>query len=127
MKTCNNNQRVSRLSMYADTDTPIYQMKRLRTPERYSYKPFHTHNKLYECFYIKFRGVTHVVIFACNYPLSVYMNCNSFCGSMNSELQTRLLVCHCRVCIICLSCFFNFWHYYPYILQHFNEMFFTLV
>ena len=29
----------------ADTDTPIYQMKRLITPERYSYKPFQTYNK----------------------------------------------------------------------------------
>ena len=27
--------------------------------------------------YILFRGVTHVVIVACNYPLSAYMNCNS--------------------------------------------------
>ena len=38
-----------------------------------------------------------------------------------------LLVCHCCVCIICLSCFFKFWHYHLYILQNFNEMFFTLV
>ena len=27
--------------------------------------------------YILFHGVTHVVIVACNYPLSAYMNCNS--------------------------------------------------
>ena len=27
--------------------------------------------------YILFRGVTHVVIVTCNYPLSVYTNCNS--------------------------------------------------
>ena len=26
-----------------------------------------------------------------------------------------------------VSCFFNFWHYHPHILQHFNEIFFTLV
>ena len=32
-----------------DMDTPINQMKRLRTPECYIYKPFQTH-KLYECF-----------------------------------------------------------------------------
>ena len=34
----------------ADTDTPIFEMKRIRTPEHYSHKPFQTHNKLYECF-----------------------------------------------------------------------------
>ena len=34
----------------ADTDMPIFEMKRLRTPERYSHKPFQTHDKLYECF-----------------------------------------------------------------------------
>ena len=33
----------------ANTHTPIYQMKQLRTPERYSHKPFQTHNKFYEC------------------------------------------------------------------------------
>ena len=40
-----------------------------------------------------FCGVTHVVIVACNYPLSAYMNCDSFCGSMNSELPTILQSC----------------------------------
>ena len=34
----------------ADTDTPIFEMKRIRTPERQGHKPFQTHNKLYECF-----------------------------------------------------------------------------
>ena len=28
---------------------------------------------------------------------------------------------------IYILCFSDLWHFYPYILQHFNEMFFTLV
>ena len=31
----------------ADTDTPIYQMKRLVTPEHYSYTPFQTYKKCF--------------------------------------------------------------------------------
>ena len=38
--------------------------------------------------YIIFRRVTHVVIVACNYPSSAYMNVIHLCGSMNSELRT---------------------------------------
>ena len=37
-----------------DTDTPINQEKRLKIPERYSYKPFQTHNRVYECFYTRY-------------------------------------------------------------------------
>ena len=67
-------------------------------------------------------GVTHIVIIACNYPLSTYMNCNSSCGSINSELPTIIL---CYVVITILFLYFQ--HYHPYILQHFNETFFTFL
>ena len=70
-----------------------------------------------------FHGVTHVVIVACNYPLCAYMNCNfaSFpayicCASSHQLFTTPLGLLQ--------TCSFNFWHYHPYILQHFNEMFF---
>ena len=36
-------------------------------------------------------------------------------------------VVHYAPLMLLQSRFLNFWHYHPYILQHFNEMFFTLV
>ena len=44
----------------ADTDTPIYQMKRLITPERYSYKPFQTYNKALRVFLYHIRPSKYV-------------------------------------------------------------------
>ena len=77
-----------------------------------------------------------------------------FCGSVNSELRTAMLllciavhkyiistwffiisrivhgyiilVVHCAPLWSLQSCFLNFWHYHPYILEHFNEMFLHL-
>ena len=44
----------------ADTDTPIYQMKRLITPECYSYKPFQTYNKALRVFLYHIRPSKYV-------------------------------------------------------------------
>ena len=44
----------------ADTDTPIYQMKRLIAPERYSYKPFQTYNKALRVFLYHIRPSKYV-------------------------------------------------------------------
>ena len=42
-------------------------------------------------------------------------------------MVVSLSVVHCAPLQSLQSCFLGFWHYHPYILQHFNEMFFTLV
>ena len=44
----------------ANTDTPIYQMKRLIAPERYSYKPFQTYNKALRVFLYHIRPSKYV-------------------------------------------------------------------
>ena len=54
-------QRASRLCRDgADTDPPIYQMKRLIAPERYSYKPFQTYNKALRVFLYHIRPSKYV-------------------------------------------------------------------
>ena len=79
----------------ADTDMPIFQMKRLRTPERYSYS------------YIIFHGVTHVVIVACNYPLSACIHELFVVAlTLNSELYVVSLTLSCMHNLLTLFLYF---------------------
>ena len=57
----------------ADTDTPIYQMKRLIAPERYSYKPFQTYNMALRVFLYHIRPSKYV-----KYAYTMtYRNCHT--------------------------------------------------
>ena len=62
---------------------------------------------------------TWVFIISCIYTQVVYMH-------MYGHYHNHAVV-HCALLGLLQPCFFSFWHYHPYILQHFNEIFFTLV
>ena len=44
-----------------------------------------------------------------------------------SSIYTQVVYGHVIISCSLQFCSFSFWHYHPYILQQFNEMFFTLV